>query len=57
MMKINKEEFIKNYQNLTYEELAAKYSVSRSTVQLLARELKLSKPVGRKKENRLDLNK
>lgn len=49
-MKIDKEEFIKNYQNLTYEELATKYSVSRSTVRLLARELKLSKPVGRKKK-------
>lgn len=48
-MKISKEKFIQDYQNLTYEQMAAKYHISRSSVRNLVKVLGLSKPVGRKK--------
>lgn len=47
---MNKEQFIEDYNRLTYEQLAKKYQVSRSTIRNLVKELNLEKPVGRKKK-------
>lgn len=47
---LSKEKFKKDYQTMTYEQLAMKYCISRSTVRNLVKELGLSKPVGRKRK-------
>lgn len=52
-MDIKKEDFIKDYSILTYEELAKKYHISISTVRNIVKELGLSKPTGRRKQIRI----
>lgn len=52
-MQITLEDFKKDYLNMSYESLAEKYKVSRSTVANLVREHHLSKKRGRKPKIRL----
>lgn len=47
---INKEEFIKDYNEMTYEQLLEKYKIKKYQLVDIVKKLNLSKKVGRKKK-------
>jgi len=47
---INKEEFIKDYNEMTYEQLMEKYKIKKYQLVDIVKKLNLSKKVGRKKQ-------
>ena len=48
MQEITKEQFIKDYNSMTYDKLCEKYKISRNTISKLAKQLNLKKRVGRR---------
>lgn len=49
-LDLTQKEFIALYNNLTYDQLSKKLSLSRNRLANIAKELGLSKPKGRRKE-------
>ena len=47
---INKEEFIEDYNEMTYEQLLEKYKIKKYQLVDIVKKLNLSKKVGRKKK-------
>ena len=48
MQEITKEQFIKDYNSMTYDKLCEKYKIGRNTISKLAKQLNLKKRVGRR---------